>query len=392
MCSLPQFERGRLGVLRSGAVALLRIFVLGVGLLLPAVLQAQTAPPGAVARVEGADVSVEGGGVAAANISGDGGLSYVFNGSIVTVHTGRAKLTFAVGGEGDICGPAKITVLDSAGSITLALSIGRIHLQLPAGSPVRVFTPTIIATPIDISGAARDITLGLDLNDSLCVLATSGALRLEQQFTGEGLIVPQAGDFLMASGKLVPTAGISGNCECTAMQAQSAPPPNIPLMGVSSASQLQMPDASPAQPPAAGDGKPGIPPPADPNVQLRVLAKEDEAHPLPQPDKNVPPPPPPTAMPIYKIVMPPLGFSASSPSPPEDPSLDAVLLVRTVHVEPEYEFSGHVEPPALVSPAAVAGATSDTANKKTKKEEKKGGFWAGLKRLFGGGWTRQEQP
>jgi len=370
--------------LRSGAVALLRIFVLGVGLLLPAVLRAQTAPPGAVARIEGADVSVEGGGVAAANISGDGGLSYVFNGSIVTVHTGRAKLTFAVGGEVDICGPAKITVLDSAGSITLALSIGRIHLQLPAGSPVRVFTPTIIATPIDISGAARDITLGLDLNDSLCVLATSGALRLEQQFTGEGLIVPQAGDFLIAPGKLVPTAGVSGNCECAATQARSAPPPNIPLMGVTSASQLQMPEAN-AAPPAAADGKGAIPPPADPNVQLRVLAKEDEVHPLPQAEKAAAPPPPPTAMPIYKIVMPPLGFSASSPSPPEDPSLDAVLLVRTVHVEPEYEFSGHVDPPSLVSTAAVAGATSDTANKKTKKEQKSGGFWAGLKRLFGGG-------
>jgi hypothetical protein len=120
-------------------------------------------------------------------------------------------------------------------------------------------------------------------------------------------------------------------------------------------------------------------------VQLRVLAKEDEVHPLPQAEKAAAPPPPPTAMPIYKIVMPPLGFSASSPSPPEDPSLDAVLLVRTVHVEPEYEFSGHVDPPALVSTAAVAGATSDTANKKTKKEQKSGGFWAGLKRLFGGG-------
>ena len=389
MYSLPQFERGRLGILRGVAVAALRLVLLGVCLLLPGLLspllpasvRAQSAPPGAVARIEGADVSVEGGGAAAANISGAGGLSYVFNGSIVTVHTGRAKLAFAVGGEVDICGPAKITVLDSAGSITLALSIGRIHLQLPAGSPVRVFTPTIIATPIDISGAARDITLGLDLNDSLCVLATSGALRLEQQFTGEGLIVPQAGDFLIAPGKLVPTAGVSGNCECAAMQAQSAPPPNIPLMGVSSASQLQMPDASPVQPPAAGDGKPAIPPPADPNVQLRVLAKEDEAHPLPQPDKNVPPPPPPTAMPIYKIVMPPLGFSASSPSPPEDPSLDAVLLVRTVHVEPEYEFSGHVDPPALVSTAPVAAPKT----KEPKPQKSGGGFWAGLKRLFGGG-------
>jgi hypothetical protein len=372
-------------MLRACAVALIRIFLLFL-CAQAALLHAQTAPAaapaGAIAQIEGEDISVEGASSAGAP-SAAGSAQYVFNGSILTVHTGRAKLTFAGGGQVDICGPAKITVLQSAGSITLALSIGRIHLRLPAGAPVRVFTPTIIATPIDISGAERDITLGLDLNDALCVLATSGALRLEQQFTGEGLIVPQAGDFFIASGKLVPTAGVSGNCDCAAMHAQSAPPPNIPLMGVSSASQLQMPEPAAAEP-APANATPATPPAADPNVQLRVLAKEDEAHPLPQPEKNVPPPPPPTAMPIYKIVMPPLGFSAGSPSPPEDPSLDAVLLVRTVHVEPEYEFSGHVAAPSFESAPAVVGSTS-AAPEKSHKEKKSGGFWSGLKRLFGGG-------
>jgi hypothetical protein len=368
--------------LRGYAAALVRIFVVLI-CVQPALFHAQNAPSGAIARIEGDDISIEGGSAAIVP-SPAGGPNYVFNGSILTVHTGKAKLTFAAGGEVEICGPAKITVLQSSGSITLALSIGRIHLQLPAGAPVRVFTPTIIATPIDISGAERDITLGLDLNDSLCVLATSGALRLEQQFTGEGLIVPQAGDFLIASGKLVPTAGVSGNCECAAMHAQAAPPPNIPVMGVSSSSQLQMPATAPPQP-IATNSKPAEPPAAEPNVQLRVLAKEDEAHPLPQAEKNVPPPPPPTAMPIYKIVMPPLGFSASSPSPPEDPSLDAVLLVRTVHVEPEYEFSGHVEAPSLQSSVANAASAPAPQDKKSHKEQKSGGFWAGLKHLFGGG-------
>ena len=382
MYSLPQFERGRLGISRGGMTARLRVVLLGVGLLVPAVLWAQSAPAGAVARIEGADVSVEGGGATAAKDSTAGGAELRFQ---------RQRGDGAHrAGEVDICGGRRSGYLRAGedygagfGGVDYFGAEYRAHsLQLPAGSPVRVFTPTIIATPIDIGGATRDITLGLDLNDSLCVLAKSGALRLEQQFTGEGLIVPQAGDFLIAPGKLVPTAGVSGNCECAAMQAQSAPPPNIPLMGVSSASQLQMPEANAAPPPEA-NGKATILPPADPNVQLRVLAKEDEAHPVPQPEKSVPPPPPPTAMPIYKIVMPPLGFSASSPSPPEDPSLDAVLLVRTVHVEPEYEFSGHVDPPALVSTAPVAGAASTSASR--KKEQKSGGFWAGLKRLFGGG-------
>jgi hypothetical protein len=383
MYSPGKLAQATLLLLRSYAGVLVRFLVV-LACLPPVLLRAQSAPAGATAQILGDDISIEGGSSASVGAP-NGGPVYIFNGSVVTVHTGRAKLTFVAGGEVDICGPAKITILQSAGSITLALSIGRIHLQLPAGAPVRVFTPTIVATPIDISGAARDITLGLDLNDSLCVLATSGALRLEQQFTGEGLIVPQAGDFLIASGKLVPTAGLKGNCECTAMHAQSVPPPNIPLMGISSASQLQMPDVSPARP-AVVDAKPSAPPAAEPNVQLRVLAKEDDVHPLPQPEKNAgppPPPPPPTAMPIYKIIMPPLGFSATSPSPPEDPSLDAVLLVRTVHVEPEYEFAGHVDAPP-VGPSA-ASASSSPGKSKKPKEEKSTGFWAGLKRLFGGG-------
>ena len=384
MYSQRKLAQGRLIGLRRYASGLVRILVAFV-CVQPALLHAQDPVAGAIAQVVGDDISIEGGASASVGAPNGGPVS-IFNGSVVTVHTGKAKLTFASGGDVDICGPAKITLLQSAGSITLALSIGRIHLELPAGSPVRVFTPTIVATPIDIGGAARDITLGLDLNDSLCVLATSGALRLEQQFTGEGLIVPQAGDFLIASGKLVPTAGVSGNCDCAGMHAKSAPPPNIPLMGVSSSAQLQMPDAAPAQP-APADAKPDAPPVAEPNVQLRVLAKEDEIHPSPQPQKNAaPPPPPPTAMPIYKIVMPPLGFSATSPSPPEDPSLDAVLLVRTVHVEPEYEFTGHVDAPAAGSSAAGSGTAPGPQGKtKSHKDQKSGGFWSGLKRLFGGG-------
>lgn len=388
MYSQRKFAQRTARLVRALAVMGGCIFV-ALGCLQPAVVHAQgtAMPADAMAQIIGDDISIEGGASASVGAP-NGGPVYIFNGSVVTVHTGKAKLTFADGGIVDICGPAKVTILQSGGAMTLALSIGRMHLQLPAGAPVRVFTPTIIATPIDIGGAGRDITLGLDLNDSLCVLATSGALRLEQQFTGEGLIVPQSGDFLIPSGRLVPTAGVSGNCNCEGMQARrSAPPtttPNIPVMGVDSAAELAV---APTPEPATTDAKnPELPPAAQPNVQLRVLAKEDEVHPLPQAGKNAPPPePPPTAMPIYKIVMPPLGFSATSPTRPEDePGLDAVLLVRTVHVEPEYEFSGHVDAPPLLPAHADAGNGSQGKTKQPK-ERKSGGFWSGLKRLFGGG-------
>ncbi|MGA7856147.1 MAG: hypothetical protein WCA15_22690, partial [Candidatus Acidiferrales bacterium] len=340
----------------------------------------------AIGQLEGNDVSIDtGAGTGAASSSSSAG-GPVFNGSVVTVHDGKARLTLAVGGEVDVCGPAKLTLLQSGGAITLALDFGRIHLQLLRGTSLRIFTPTIIATPLDIGGETRDITAGLDMNDSLCVLATSGAIRLEQQFTGEGIIVPQAGEFFLNAGKLVPIAGAPGSCACAAMHAQSAPPPQIPVLGVSSSAPLA-PPPQPAESASTVAPVAKAPEPApEPNVQLRVLAQADDVHPNVPPAKDLTPPVPPDAMPEYKIIMPPLGFSASSPTPPADPPMDAVLLVRTVHVEPEYEFTGHVEAPQMASldRDSAAAATRESAKNAKSAGNKKEGFWARLKRAFGG--------
>lgn len=367
--------------------AVLLVAALVVVLACPS-LRAQQMPTGAIGHVEGNDISVENGtasGAAAANPAPGG---YVLDGSVVTVHDGKARLMLAVGGEVDICGPAKLTLLESGGAITLALDFGRIRLQLLRGTSLRIFTPTIIATPLDIGGEARDITAGLDMNDSLCVLATSGAIRLEQQFTGEGIIVPQAGEFFLNSGKLVPIAGAPGSCACTAMHAQSAPPPQIPVLGVSSSARLEPPPQPAGSAPAAAvTSVPNRAEPApEPDVQLRVLAQTDDVHPIVPPAKDAAPLPPPDAMPLYKIIMPPLGFSASSPTPPADPPIDAVLLVRTVHVEPEYEFTGHVEAPHMESldQGKASSSASQSAKVSTSTGNKKEGFWARLKRAFGG--------
>ncbi len=79
---------------------------------------------------------------------------FVANGSVITVHSGMAQMTLLAGGEIDICGPAKLTLLESGTAVTLALNFGRLRVQLPAATSLRIFTPTIIATPLDISGAA----------------------------------------------------------------------------------------------------------------------------------------------------------------------------------------------------------------------------------------------
>src|ERR1700756_1740938 len=317
------------------------LFACLVPCLTPA--RAQQAPPGAIGRVEGNDVSVEGGSAASNGTATSAPSMFVVNGSVITVHSGQARMTLAGGGQIDICGPAKFTLLQSGAAVTLALNFGRLRVQLPAAAQLRIFTPTIVATPIDIGGAPRDFTVGLDLSDSLCVVATSGALRLEHQFTGEGLVVPQSGEFFLAAGKLLPVAGVAGTCQCASLQARnSGPLPASPEMGLT-----WKPQPDPAAVPEVASKTPApphldLPPPAElptagPAIQIRQLAAANQIHPNPQPQSNEVPDAPAVSVPIYKVVMPPLVFSANGPAPPGEPSTDMILLVRIAHVEPEWQ-------------------------------------------------------
>jgi hypothetical protein len=81
--------------------------------------------------------------------------------------------------------------------------------------------------------------------------------------------------------------------------------------------------------------------------------------------------------------MPPLTFSANGPAPPGEPSTDMILLVRIAHVEPEWQFKGRVEAPQLEQVSAREPSRNPSAPHSSQK--KKGGFWAALKRAFGGG-------
>src|ERR1700722_3471312 len=125
-------------------------------------------PPGSIGRLMGDDISVEGGGF---SVPVPGATSlFVSSGSVVTVHSGAARLLLAGGGFVDICGPAKLTVLESNGAYTVALNFGKVRVRLTdSKKSVRIYTPFIIATPVAISTSPRDFTLGLAANDSMCV-------------------------------------------------------------------------------------------------------------------------------------------------------------------------------------------------------------------------------
>jgi hypothetical protein len=360
-------------------------FLVGTLLLGAAAARAQNPPPLAVGQVEGSDISVEGGAAARNGTSTVAPSIYVSNGSTVTVHSGRARMTLFAGGKLEICGPAKFTVLRSGNSVTLALNFGRVRVQLPAQTSLRVFSPTIIATPLEIGGGARDVTVGLNLDDSLCVLASSGAIQLEHQFTGEKLIVPQAGEFFLNGGRLVPVAGRPGSCQCPSEERRAIPPPPVapPEYAVT-----PPPPASP-QPSSAASGRPPMAsaePIAEARAEFSVPAGANEAHPVAPPEKITHPAPPIARVPIYTVALPPLTFSASSPAPPPDPTPDMLLLVREARVLPDWEFTGRVEVPGFIGAMQHALGEKSTANEPAQApERRKGGFWAALKRLFGGG-------
>jgi hypothetical protein len=381
----------RASAVPPGAFRLFTGLLLGTLLLGPRVAQAQQPPPpSAVARVEGRDISVESGTAASNGTATAAPSIYVANGSVVTIHSGPARMTLFAGGEVDICGPAKLTVLESSGAVILGLNFGRVRVQLPPDVSLRVFTPSMVATPLEITGGTRDISVGLSLDDSLCVLATSGAIQIEHQFSGEKLIVPQAGEFSLGAGKLLPVAGAAGSCQCDIRQPREAPPSASPPPEFATTPMMQgLPQALPPPASAPAAEKPPEQPDSQRSIEYSVLARANEGHPVEPPATAATPAVPPSEAPVYTMVA-PLVFSASAPVPPDDPTPDMILLIREARVTPEWEFSGRVEAPefARAVQRALGEAPPEGAlihrNDSARVGKKKNRFWAVLKRVFVG--------
>jgi len=378
MCSRIQFTGSRAARFCITSRKLIGI-LLAVFFLWPSLIRAQDEPSSLVGRIEGNDISVQGASAPGHNNETITPSILVGNGSVVTVHSGQARMTLISGGEVDICGPAKFTLLQSGGAITLALDFGRMRVQLPSTASLRLFTPAIVATPLDISGGARDITVGLDLDDSLCVLATSGAIQLEHQFSGEKLIVPQSGEFFLNEGKLLPVVGKAGSCQCAAMARTSSPASaQVPEFAMNAPPlTVTPPNPQPSRAPVSAV------PSAPPDVEFSIPAHANESHPVAPADKNPAPAAPPAEIPVYTVVAPPLTFTAGSPMPPPDPPIDTILLVREAQVEPAWEFKGHVDAPNFATAMQHAlGENSASSQPPAEPRKKHRGFWATMRRIF----------
>jgi len=195
--------------LKSIAIALLAI--LAAISLTPARLSTQNMPI-IIGRIEGDDLAVK--TTTTAGIEIDAGPTVVASGSDVTVRSGHARILLDSGGEISICGPAHFTLVNSTGAITLALDYGRVHPSLSSSETFTIYTPSVVATPVAISGARRDTTLGLDQNGEMCIFTARGAMRVEPQFAGQSLIVPQGGIVNLADGQVESLHSDASSCSC----------------------------------------------------------------------------------------------------------------------------------------------------------------------------------
>lgn len=248
------------------------------------------------------------------------------SGSDVRVKSGTAQIALIEGGVIKICGPAHLSVLKTAGALTVALESGTIHAHIAHDMLLTVYTAQIMAQPIAIGDAPQDMLVGFDNPGTMCIRSTRGAIRIEQQLTGQSVVIPQTGDVLLLNAQLDSLRTSSGLCKC----------------------ELQITDA-PADPPAESPAQ----------VQVSRLATTEDVRKKSfdaKPELPATPPPAKSADdegPIYQVIVPPLVYIANAKVQPEiDPSM--IILVRRVHVRPTVIFQGRVldDPAAAVTTAA----------------------------------------
>ncbi len=377
-------KRNRLrGCLLCGALLLCCGF-------LSAQTQEQTpAAAAALGQVVGGDISVIGPSNPVMN--GSTPTIEFSGGSTIVVHSDKARVEFVGGGELDVCGPAKFTVLSSGQALTVALSFGRVHARFDASRPIVIYTPLLIATPMSIGDRPRDATMGLTNTGTMCVLAAHGAVRLQNQLSGETVIVPQPSEVLLQGTSLGTLPAAAGQCRCdfddsSAKQVTPLAPAATPASATAVApdSEKSVPTLAPPSPkqmaPARATSPGSAPPegpvshpqtPNPPPVAKNLPAQAAQSPALPAAQTAAP-------QPILKITLPPIGYDAKSATATAEPlSVATLMLAQEAVVEPEWVFHGTV-----VAPAEERGVAS--AQTPTNAPQPKKGFWAKLHDFFTG--------
>ena len=301
--------------------------ILYVTLIAGAAARPDEPPSDSVGVIEGESISVTG----PMNVEVVHGQvkTLLRSGSDVRVKTGGARIDLVEGGQISICGPAHLSILKSAASLTVALDTGTVHVHIERGPALTIYTPQIQVQTVSIGDGAQDVLAGFEAPGVMCIRANRGAVRVEQQLTGQSILIPQTGDILLMNGQLENLRSSAGHCLCELQEAK-APDPQI------------------GQPATAED-----------------LHKKAEAR--PNSPRAVPDTAPAKEEPIYQVFMPPLIYDAKAKVQPE-PDLNTIILVRRVRVRPTLIFRGRVEGESVASvtskpPAKSTQAASSNAPK-----------------------------
>jgi hypothetical protein len=295
--------------------------VAGAGVLVATTAIADQPAGDSVGLIDGEDIAVT--GPMTVEVVGGTAKTILRSGSDVRVKSGQARISLVEGGQISICGPAHLSVLKSGGAVTVALETGAIRARLVGEPAMSVYTPQIQGQPVAIGDEPRDFLVGFESPGVMCVRTYRGAMRLEQQLSGQSVIVPQGGDVMLTNGQIDSLRNGAGHCNC---ELQIAKAPAVPLpKNEAPATAAESAKGATAQ---GSGGAAGA-------ETVETPAKKEE--------------------PIFTVDMPPLRFDASAKVQPEpDPRL--LVIVRRVRVRPTLIFQGRVEAQPVTAAAVVAPA------------------------------------
>lgn len=271
------------------------------------------------------------------------------SGSDVVVKSGSAHIELVEGGNITICGPAHLSVLKSGTSLTVALDHGTIHAHLEGSLTLNVYTAQIQAHPISIGGGAQDILVGLNPSGAMCFRASRGAIRLEQQLTGQSIVIPQNGDVSIANGQLESVQNSPGRCSCELQVSARVPAISTQVSGLTSTEELKK---------KAADPKPTKAP--------QNSASMDE--------------------PVYQVFMPPLHYDAGVKIQQDyDPKL--IVIVRRARVRPTLIFQGKVEGDPVVAQVTPPPPAPTVQRSEDSKKQADDSTWNRVRSFFHKLWS-----
>ena len=312
-----RLHRRAVQIAAASSLGVPRAFVLGA-LFFAAQVAFATPPPQEpqgeiIGTIEGQAIAVK--GPMSVQVVGNEVKTLLRSGVDIRVKVGRARINLTEGGTIAVCGPAHISMLKSGKALTVALDSGTMHAHVESNVTLNVFTAQILAKTVAIGDGPQDVLVGFDTPGLMCVRAGRGALRLEEQFGGQSVMVPQGGDVLLANGQLQGLRTNSGLCACESFDvgatASNALAPEISALA---SSEEVKRNATPRKPAPRSIADPAAP----------DLAKV------------------PSVEPTYQVFMPPLRYDSSAKIQDEpDPKL--IVLVRRVRVRPTLIFQSRVE-------------------------------------------------